>query len=121
MPNSEDGEDGGCRYGTWQAPPGGRDTPWGLPESLPPPLPSEELLAPEGVCSPGLECDHLGEGAELLACWGERVCLSSSPWAPTAEARPGILCFDSRECGGPSGPLGLQVGSGAGLPQLIPG
>ena len=68
MPNSEDGEDGGCRYGTWQAPPGGRDTPWGLPESLPPPPPPEELLAPEGVCYPGLECDHLGEGAELLAC-----------------------------------------------------
>ncbi|KAI4585263.1 hypothetical protein MJG53_006797 [Ovis ammon polii x Ovis aries] len=78
MPNSEArrllGVGGGRRYE-----PGklhlGVGTPPGGSRSLShlPPLPPEESLAPEGVCSPGLDCDSLGEGAEQLACWGERV------------------------------------------------
>ena len=98
----------------------GVGTPLGGSRSLShlPPPPPEESLAPEGVCSPGLDCDSLGEGAEQLACWGERVSVLI-PWARSAEAHPGILCFDSRVCGGPSGPLGLQVGSGGWAPPTF--
>lgn len=106
-----------------QAPSGGQDTPWGLPESLPPPPaapPPVESLAPEGVCSPGLECDSLGEGAEQLACWGERVSVLISLGTPLRLARG--FCVLIPECvEGLRGPLGFRWGRGAGLPQLIPG
>lgn len=75
---------------------------------------------PQRVCAP------LGWTAtaseKVLSSWpaGVNVCLSSSPWACSAEAHPGILCFDSRVCGGPSGPLGLQVGSGGWAPPAHP-
>ena len=106
-----------------QAPSGGQDMLWGLPESLPPPPaapPPVESLAPEGVCSPGLEYDSLGEGAEQLACWGERVSVLISLGTPLRLARG--FCVLIPECvEGLRGPLGFRWGRGAGLPQLIPG
>ena len=125
-PNSEArrllGVGGGCRYepgklhlGVWTRPGGS----WSL-SHLPPPLHPQWRRWPQRVCAP------LGWNAtasdKVLSRWpaGVNVCLSSSPWAPAAEARPGILCFNSRVCGGPSGPFGLQVGSGGWAPPAHP-
>lgn len=126
MPNSEArrllGVGGGRRYEPGKlhlgvgTPPGGSRSL----SHLPPPRCPQRSRWPQKVCAP------LGWTAtaseKVLSSWpaGVNVCLSSSPWARSAEAHPGILCFDSRVCGGPSGPLGLQVGSGGWAPPAHP-
>ena len=109
---------------TRQAPSGGLDTPWGLLESLPPPPaapPPVALLAPEGVCSPGLECNSLGQGAEQVACWGERVSvlisLGTRRWGS-----PGDFVFQFQSVWRAFGALWASGGvRGLGSPSSSPG